>query len=176
MMKKHYIYILNLLFILFSYTFSFAAGTLTIEAVGDGSLYEDYACTTPLQKGCLVQVILDRGGDGLNPIEYTGSLYPVDDDILLPVLSGSNTFRIGDGLPPFAEDGQFSINVTFDNGDPDPNYTGYKIYIRFWNSPNPGDSSFYGEAGPFVLEEGIKPQAINIINDGSLYTNKVLSH
>lgn len=153
----------------------FSAGTLVIEAVGDNvALYEDYAFSQALSKGYLVQVILDRNGDGLNSIEFSGNVYPSEDDILLPVLSGSNTFRIGDGLPPFAEQGQFSVNMSLDNEDPDPNYTGYKVYIRFWNSPEPGTGSLYGEAGPFILEGSLKPQVFNILQNGSLYTDKEL--
>lgn len=153
----------------------FAAGTLTIEAVGYYAIYGDYSNSELLQKGCLVQVILDREGDGLDTIEYSGNIYPAGDDILLPVLSGSSTCGIGDGLPPFNQEGQFSITVSFDNEDPSPNYSGYRIYVRFWDSPNSGVSSMYGEVGPFILESGLKPQVINIVKEYDLLTDKVLS-
>lgn len=153
----------------------FGAGTLVIEAVGDGAIYEDYTHSELLQKGSLVQVILDRDGDGLDTIEYSGNIYPEGDDILLPVLSGSSTFSIGDGLPPFNKEGQFSINISFDNEDPSPNYSGYKIYVRFWNSPSTGVSSLYGETGPFILESGLRPQVFNIVKDYDLFTDKILN-
>lgn len=152
----------------------FGAGTLVIEAVGVSAIYGDYGNSELLQKGCLVQVILDREGDGLNTIEYSGNIYPAGDDILLPVLSGSSTFGIGDGLPPFNQDGQFSAAMTVDNEDPSPNYSGYRIYIRFWNSANPSKGSMYGEAGPFLIESGLKPQVINIVREYDLLTDKVL--
>lgn len=152
----------------------FGAGTLVIEAVGVSAIYGDYSSSELLQKGCLVQVILDREGDGLDTIEYSGNIYPAGDDILLPVLSGSSTFGIGDGLPPFNQEGQFSIIVSLDNEDPFPNYSGYRIYVRFWNSPSPGVGSMYGEAGPFILESGLKPQVINIVKEYDLFTDKVL--
>lgn len=151
----------------------FAAATLTIKAV-NGVLHKNYDSYEPISKGCLVQLILDRKGDGLDPIDFSGSIYPAGDDILLPVLSGSSTFRIGDGLPPSANEGLFSATVTIDNEDPDPNFSGYRIYIRFWDSPNPGKGSFYGETGPFILEEGLGPQVLNVVQDYDLYTNKVL--
>jgi hypothetical protein len=174
MRLSKYEFLCVLLIIFFLSSAVFAAGTLTVEAVGDYSIYEDYVSPKLLEKGCLVQVILDRSGDGLSDIQNNGSIYPINDDVLLPVISGTNTFRIGDGLPPFAEEGQFSVNIVFDNEDPDPNYTGYKIYIRFWNSPSPQIGSLYGEAGPFIFESGLQPQVFNILQNGDIYTNKVL--
>lgn len=152
----------------------FAAGTLVVEAVDNDKIYEGESLSNPLPKGCLAQVILDRDGDGLDPINLSGSIYPAGDDVLLPVLSGSSTCMIGDGLPPFAPEGQFSLVVTFDNEDPAPNYSGYRIYIRFWNSSNPKTGGMYGEAGPFVLEGGVKPQKINVAGGNNLYTDKIL--
>lgn len=174
MKRKDYVFISIFAMSLFFVTQCFAAGTLVVEAVGDGAIYVDGAFTEVLPKGSLVQIVLDRDGDGLDTIEFSGSVYPDDDDVLLPVLSGSNTFRVGDGLPPFAKAGQFSVVVTFDNEDPDPNYSGYKVYIRYWNAAEPKVGSMYGEAGPYTLKSGMKPEKINVIGEYDLSTDKVL--
>lgn len=166
--------VLSFCFVISFSATSFAAGTLVVEAVDGNKLYEDEALSRPLPKGNLVQVILDRDGDGLDPINLSGSIYPIGDDILMPVLSGTSTCMIGDGLPPFVEDGQFSLVVTFDNDDPTPNYSGYRVYVRFWNASNPKAGSMYGEAGSFILEAGLKPQKINVVGDSSFYTDKIL--
>lgn len=161
--------------VLFIYPLNcYAAGTLVVEAVGDGRIYEDSISGKLLAKGCLVQVLLDREGDGLDPIGETGSIYPAGDDVLLPVLSGSNTFFIGDGLPPFAGAGQFSAVVTFDNEDPAPNYSGYRVYIRYWNDKDPDKGSMYGQAGPYILQSGLKPNKINVVADYDLDLDRVL--
>lgn len=153
---------------------SWAAGTIVVEAIGAGVIYEDNLSGAPLPKGCLVQIVLDRDGDGLDPLDVPGSCYPVGDDVLLPVVSGNSTVRIGDGLPPFEAEGRFSTVLTFDNEDPAPNYSGSRIYVRYWNTANPELGSMYGEAGPYILESGLKPEKINIVGDYDLYPTKAL--
>ena len=173
--KKHLLFLFTSLIFVFSFSsfYSFAvAGTLEWQATDAGNgeaLYSDSGYANKLAEGNLVQLILDVDGDGLDPIDNTGSIQPAGDDILMPLSSGSNTGSIGANTP-FDKEGHFLYSGGFSTND----YAGKDVYVRFWGSAAPGVGSNYGASSGYTLLNTQLPQEFNVVGTVSRYTDKTL--
>jgi len=85
-----------------------------------------------LKDGCLVQVILARGGI-VHPPGASGD--PAHGDKLLLVS------QVGYNFPFSRDEGKFDVQISAGGGD--------VIYVRAWNGPTAGQSERYGNSSTY---------------------------